>query len=89
MCLPRTASAREARRKSRPQRQIRGNWRAWIRIGASGRVIVFSVLTGTPGADQGTAWLIATKPPLAWLHSRATPGWRSTSVTSWPSCRRK
>ena len=43
------------------------------------------VLVGTPGADQGTAWLIATKPPLAWLHSRATPGWRSTSVTSWPS----
>jgi hypothetical protein len=30
--------------------------------------MVFSVLVGTPGADQGTAWLIATKPPLAWLH---------------------
>ncbi len=80
--------ARDVRRKSRPQRQIRGSCRTWIRIGASGWAMVFSVLVGTPGADQGTAWLIATKPPLAWLHSRATPGWRSTSVTSWPSRRR-
>ena len=31
------------------------------------------VLNGTPGADHGTAWLIATKPPFAWLPSRATP----------------
>ena len=40
---------------------------------------------GPPGADHGTAWLIATKPPFAWLHSRATPGCRSISVTAWPS----
>ena len=65
--------AREARKKSSPQRQIRGSWPTWIRIGASGLAIVFRVWAGTPGADQGTAWLIATKPPFAWLHSRATP----------------
>ena len=72
---------REQRMKSSPQRHIFGIWLACSRIGAFGCAMVFRVLIGTPGADQGTAWLIAMKPPFIWLHSRATPGCRSISIT--------
>ncbi len=51
-------------------------------MGAEGWPKVLSTFSGTPGADHGIAWPMAMKPPLAKLHSRAMPGWRSITVTS-------
>ncbi len=49
---------------------------------------ISSILAGASGFAHGSAYDAEICPPLANDVSSAAPSWRSTTVTSWPSCAR-
>ena len=71
--LPRQRSAVQLRRNRRPHDAIPGKALGRNSKGASSRPSHFSILSGTPGAAQGSDMLGVTIPPFAKEVSRPTP----------------
>ena len=87
--LRRVRAGRHSSRNCRPQRHCRGSRR---RRNSSGASSCPSHLQrswrGASGLAHGSAYDAEIWPPLANEVSSAAPSWRSTTVTSWPSCAR-
>jgi hypothetical protein len=86
--LARARAVVHSRRKRRPQAHCAGSARSRHNNGASSRPSHFKAVHGARGLAQGSAWLTEIWPPLAKLVSCAGRGWRSITVTSWPSAAR-
>lgn len=75
-------------RKARPQRHWCGSSRGRNSSGESARSSQRATFSGAAGLTQGSQWLTEICAPLAWVVSSAASGWRSITVTRWPSASR-